>query len=208
MKSLIKKFMFCFIVTLLAGIFNFVEATPVKIASHIYVDEVDKADWFLNGKSDVIFAGCGSPLFSDKKTHYIDYHSIQYGTLKDGRLIITCNFHDMYEFAVFYQGEIGDDSRRARFMMRETVDTTASPLEIDSVLAEFNGQYIDPYPLLGKNLIPCRVAEMLYYIVNGKKFYGSFQPEQFLDDLSEKNIVNPYTQDLYDRCDVIKNSQS
>ena len=92
MKSLIKKFIFCFIVTLLAGMFNFefVEATPVKIAPHIYVDEVDKSDWFLNGKSDIIFAGCGSPLFRDKKTHYIDYHSIKYGTLKDGRLIITC----------------------------------------------------------------------------------------------------------------------
>ena len=206
----IKKISLKFVFILLAGIFcfNFAQAKPAEISAHIYTDTVDKADWFLNDKSDIIFAGYGSPLFPDKKTHYIDYHSIQYGTLPDGRLIITCNFHGMYEMAIFYKGEIGDDSRRARFMMRDTVDSTTSPFEIDSVLAEFNGQYLDPYPPLGKNLIPYRVAEMLYYIVNGKKFYGTFKPEQFIDDSIHKDIVNPYTQDLYDRCDVYKNSQS
>ena len=207
MKLSMKKFTSRFIVTILAGtfIFNSAEAERAEISPHIYVDTVDKADWFLNGKSDIIFAGCGSPLFNDKKTHYIDYKSIKYGRLQDGRFIITCNFQGMYEFAIFYKGEIGDDSRRARFMMRDTVDTTASPLEIDSVLADFNGNYLEPYPTLGENLIPYRVAEMLYYIVTGKKFYGTFDPSRFTDD---KNIVNPYTQDLYDRCDVYKNSKS
>lgn len=108
----------------------------------------------------------------------------------------------MYEFAIFYKGEPGDNSRHARFVMRDTVDSNASPLEIDPVLAEFNGQYMDPFPPLGKSPIPNRVAEMLYYIVNGKKFYGDLKPEDFINDSTHQNILNPYTQDLYDRCKV------
>ena len=61
-------------------------------------------------------------------------------------------------------------------MMRDTVDTNASPLEIDPVLAEFNGQYLESFQPLGKNIIPHRVAEMLYYIVNGEKFFTSETP--------------------------------
>ena len=196
----------CFIFTFLAVIFifNAANAKPVEISPHIFVDEVDKADWFLNGDSEIIFAGYGSPLFPNKKSHYIDYKTIKYGTLQDGRFIITCNFYDMYEFAIFYKGEIGDDSRRARFMIRDTVDSNANAYEIDSVLAKFNGQYMEPFPAVGENLIPYRVAEMLYYIVKGEKFYGSFNPELFIND-SNPNIINPYTQDLYDRCAISRN---
>ena len=204
-----KIFKFIFFIALLMGIFNFklVEATPIEISPHIYVDQIDQENWFLNGNSDIIFVGNGSPLFPNKKSHYIEYASIKYGTLQDGRFIITCNFHDMYEFAIFYKGEPGDDSRRARFMMRDTVDSNASPFEIDSVLAEFNGQYMEPFPTVGKNLITYRVAEMLYYIVKGQKFYGDFNPELFIDETNQ-NIVNPYTQDLYDRCDIARNKYS
>lgn len=196
-----------FIALLLIGIFNFkfVEATPMEISPHIFVDQVDREDWFFNGDSKIIFVGNGSPLFPDKKSHYIDYDSIKYGTLNDGRFIITCNFHDMYEFAIFYNGEISDDSRRARFMMRDTVDSNISPYEIDSVLAEFNGQYLEPFPPVGTNLIPYRVVEMLYYIVKGQKFYGDLNPALFIDETNQ-NIVNPYTNDLYERCDVARNN--
>ncbi|MBQ7630645.1 MAG: hypothetical protein IJS81_10615 [Selenomonadaceae bacterium] len=182
--------------------FQIVNAQSVEIQPHIYADEVAAADWFLNGNDEIIFAGYGSPLFPNKKSHYLDYNSIKYGDLPDGRFIITCNFHDMYEFAIFYKGTPQDSDRAARFMMRDTVDTNANPLEIDSVLAEFNGQYLDPFPPLGKNLIPQRVAEMLYYIVKGEKFFGNLNPESFIDDSTHQNIVNPYTQDLYDRCKV------
>ena len=205
LKLLARKFTFYFCLTFLAGtfIFNSAEATPVEISPNVFVDEVNKADWFLNGDSGIIFVGYGSPLFPNKKSHYIDYKTIKYGTLQDGRFVITCNFYDMYEFAIFYKGEIGDDSRRARFMMRDTVDSNVSAYEIDSVLAEFNGQYMKPFPTVGENLIPYRVAEMLYYIVKGEKFYGSFNPELFINDSNP--IVNPYTQDLYDRCNVLRN---
>lgn len=185
-------------------IFTSAEAKAVEVAPHIFVDPVDSEDWFLNGKSEIIFAGCGSPIFPNKKTHYLDYKTIQYGTLKDGRFIITCNFYGMYEFAVFYKGDKNDDSRRARFMIRATVDSNTSPLEIDPVIAEFNGQYLEPFPPVGKNLIPHRVAEMLYYIVKGEKFYGDFNPELFVDESNPQDILNPYTQDLYDRCKVSK----
>ncbi|MBQ7198714.1 MAG: hypothetical protein IJS29_05575 [Selenomonadaceae bacterium] len=202
-----KIFKFIIFIALLIGIcnFKFVEAAPMEISPHIFIDQVDKEHWFLNGDSKIIFVGNGSPLFPDKKSHYIDYDSIKYGTLNDGRFIITCFFHDMYEFAVFYKGEIGDDSRRARFMMRDTVDSNTSPYEIDSVLAEFNGQYLEPFPAVGTNLIPYRVAEMLYYIVKGQKFYGDLNPALFIDE-SNQNIVNPYTQDLYERCDVARSN--
>lgn len=201
-----QKITSCVIFTFLAVIFTFnaANAKPVEISPNIFVDEVDKDDWFLNGDSEIIFAGYGSPLFPNKKSHYIDYKTIKYGTLQDGRFIITCNFYDMYEFAVFYNGEIGDDSRRARFMMRDTVDSNANPYEIDSVLAEFNGQYIEPFPAVGENLIPYRVAEMLYYIVKGEKFYGTFNPELFINETNPQ-LVNPYTQDLYDRCTISRN---
>lgn len=201
-KSLLK--ISSFVVTFLAGIFifNLAEAKLVEISTHIFVDKVDKQDWYLNGNSDIIFVGHGSPIFPNKKTHYLEYKSIKYGDLKDGRFIITCNFYDMYEFAIFYKGKPGDDSRRARFMMRDTVDSNTNPLEIDSVLAEFNGQYMEPFPPVGTNLIPYRIAEMLYYIVKGQKFYGDFDPELFINE-SNPNIVNPYTQDLYDRCSKI-----
>ena len=198
-----------FLIAFLAGIFifNFAAAKPVEISPHIFIDQVDKQDWYLNGNSDIIFVGQGSPLFPNKKSHYIDYNSIKYGELRDGRFIITCFFYDRYEFAIFYKGKPGDDSRRARFMMRDTVDSNTSPYEIDSVLAEFNGQYMEPFPTVGTNLIPYRVAEMLYYIVKGQKFYGDFNPELFIND-SNQNIVNPYTQDLYDRCDVDRNKST
>ena len=194
-----------FIIAVLAGIFifNCAEAKLVEISPNIFVDEVDKADWYFNGNTDIIFAGYGSPLFPNEKSHYLDYNSIKYGTLQDGRFIITCNFYDMYEFAIFYNGEIGDDSRRARFMMRDTVDSNASPYEVDSVLAKFNGQYIEPFPPVGTNLIPYRVAEMLYYIVKGEKFYGSLNPKHFISE-SNPVIVNPYTQDLYERCNAAR----
>ena len=203
-KFFTKNFIVSFSFILLVGIFICIStsAKPVEISPHIFVDQVDAEDWFLNGKPNFIFVGCGSPLFPNKKTHYLDYKTIKYGTLPDGRFIITCNFLDMYEFAIFYKGEPGDDSRRARFVIRDTVDSNASPLEIDPLLAEFNGQYMEPFPPLGKSPIPNRVAEMLYFIVNGKKFYGDFKPEDFINDSTHQNILNPYTQDLYDRCKV------
>ncbi|MBR5914192.1 MAG: hypothetical protein IKZ58_07520 [Selenomonadaceae bacterium] len=188
-------------------IFNSAEAKIVEVAPHIFIDSVESQDWFLNGQSEIIFAGCGSPIFPNKKTHYLDYKTIKYGTLKDGRFIITCNFYNMYEFAVFYKGDKNDDSRRARFVMRDTVDSNISPFEIDPVIAEFNGQYLEPFPAVGKSPIPNRVAEMLYYMVKGEKFYGNLNPELFINDSTHQDILNPYTQDLYDRCKV-KNSRS
>ena len=187
---------------LLLLIFNFAEAKPVENSPQIFIDQVVVGDWFLNGNDEIIFVGYGSPLFPNKKSHYLDYKTIKFGTLPDGRFIITCKFYDMYEFAIFYKGTPQDEERGARFIMRDTVDTNISPLEIDPVLAEFNGQYLDPFPSLGKNIIPQRVAEMLYYIVKGEKFFGDLNPELFIDDDAHKKIVNPYTQDLYDRCKV------
>ena len=187
-------------------IFSSAEAKIVEIAPHIFSDAVEPQDWFLNGQSKIIFAGYGSPIFPNKKTHYLDYKTIKYGTLKDGRFIITCKFYGMYEFAVFYKGDKNDDSRRARFVMRDTVDSNISPFEIDPVIAEFNGQYLEPFQPVGKNLIPNRVAEMLYYIVKGEKFYGDLNPELFINDSTHKNILNPYTQDLYDRCEKARQS--
>lgn len=178
------------------------EAAQVETSPHIFVDEIDADDWFLKDNQEIIFAGYGSPLFPNLKTHYLDYNSIKYGTLKDGRLIITCEFFDMYEFAIFYQGTPNDESRVARFMMRDTVDSNINPLEVDSVLAEFNGQYIDPFPPLGKNIIPNRAAEMLYYIVKGEKFFGNLDPKLFIDDKEHQNIINPYSEDLYERCRI------
>lgn len=196
------KTFFKFWVILLAGIFisHSADAAQVEISPHIYVDTVDKQDWYRDGNENIIFAGYGSPLFPNKKSHYIDYNSIKYGNLKDGRFIITCNFYNMYEFAIFYKGTPTDAGRSARFMMRDTVDSNASPWEVDPVLAEFNGEDLKPFPLLGKNLIPYRVTEMLYYIVKGEKFYGNLNPADFIG--ADENIVNPYTQDLYDRCKV------
>ena len=124
---------------------------------------------------------------------------IKYGNLPDGRFIITCEFNKMYEFACFYKTDFEDGLNRARFMIRATVDSTVDPFEVDSVLGEFNAVYLEPFPPVGKNLIPYRVAEMLYYIVKGEKFYGNLNPEDFIDE-SHLDIVNPYTQDLYDRC--------
>ena len=201
---LIKNFIVAFFITVIAGIFilNSAEANPVEISPHIYVDQVAKKDWYQNGNANIIFAGYGSPLFPNKKSHYLEYNSIKYGNLKDGRFIITCNFYNMYEFAIFYKGTPTDADRSARFMMRDTVDSNASPFEIDPVLAEFNGEDLKAFPPLGRNIIPYRVAEMLYYIVKGEKFFGNSNPADFID--ANQDIVNPYTQDLYDRCKVAK----
>ena len=190
-----------FCLTLFAAtlIFSSAEAKPVEVSPHIFVDQVDSKDWFLNGNEEIIFVGNGSPLFPNKKTHYLDYKTIKYGNLPDGRFIITCEFNKMYEFACFYKTDFEDGLNRARFMIRATVDSTVDPFEVDSVLGEFNAVYLEPFPPVGKNLIPYRVAEMLYYIVKGEKFYGNLNPEDFIDE-SHLDIVNPYTQDLYDRC--------
>ena len=181
-------------------IFSSAEAKPVEFSPHIFIDSVSNKDWFLNGDENIIFAGYGSPLFPNKKTHYIDYNSIKFATMKDGRLVVTCNFYGLYEFACFYQEKKDDGSGRARFMIRATVDSNASPYEVDSVLGDFNGLYLEPFPPLGTNPIPNRVAEMLYYMVKGEKFYGNLNPEDYLDDDKHKDILNLYTQDLYDRC--------
>ena len=179
------------------------EAKPVESDTpHVYIDQVAEKDWYLNDSPEVIFAGCGSPLFPNKKTHYILRNSIQYGTMKDGRLVIKCNFKGMYEFACFYPDKQANGSHRARFIMGDTINGTVSPLEVDSVLAEYNGQYIAPFPALGKNIIPARVVEMLYYIVKGEKYYGDLNPQDYLEDGAE-DIINPYTPDLYAR--VTKN---
>ena len=159
---------------------------------------------FLEDDSEIIFAGCGSPLFPNKKTHYLQYKTIKYGDLPDGRFIITCEFHDMYEFALFYKAKQADGSHRARFMMRATVDGNINPLELDSIVGQFNGVDLEPFPPVGTNIIPYRVAEMLYYMVKGEKYYGDLNPELFIDDSDHQNILNPYTQDLYDRCKMRK----
>lgn len=198
------KYFVKFWLIILAGIFifNSAEAAQIEISPHIYVDQVDKKDWYKNGNADIIFAGYGSPLFPNKKSHYLEYKSIKYGNLKDGRFIITCNFYGMYEFAFFYKGTPADADRTARFMMRDTVDSNANPFEVDPVLAEFNGEDLKPFPTLGRNLIVHRAAEMLYYIVKGEKFFGNLNPADFIE--ANQDIVNPYTQDLYDRCKVAK----
>ncbi len=157
----------------------------------------------MNGDPKIIFAGCASPLFPNKKTHYLDYKTIKYGDLPDGRFIITCEFYGMYEFAIFYKTKQEDGSHRARFMIRATVDSNINSMEMDSVLGQFNGNDLEPFPPVGTNIVLYRVADMLYYIVKGEKYYGDLNPELFISD-SNKDILNPYTQDLYDRCKVKK----
>ena len=177
---------------------NLASANLVEVTPHIFVDEVVPEDWYLNGAKNIIFAGYGSPLFQNQKTHYIDIKTIKYGTMKDGRLVIKCNFKDMYEFACFYQDKNAEGTYRARVMMGDTINFKINPYEVDSVLGKFNAQNIEPYPEKGTNIIVARVAEMLYYIVKGEKYYGDLKPEQFSSE--GKDIINPYTQDLYDRC--------
>lgn len=199
-----KFFLKIFAVTFFAGIFIFNQALaePVEISPHIYVDKVAEKNWFLNGNKDIIFAGYGSPLFPKKKTHYLDYKSIKFGNLKDGRFIITCNFYGLYEFAVFYTDKKTDGTQSARFMIRATVDSNASPQEVDSVLGVFNGLNLEPFPPVGTNPIVYRTAEMLYYMVKGEKFFGDLNPADYLE--GDKDILNLYTQDLYDRCQRTK----
>ena len=202
-RCLLKIFSTLIIFSALTG--NFISTSAkekaVEISPHIFAEKIDSKDWFLNGDKNIIFVGYGSPLFPTKKTHYVDYDSIKYAELPDGRFVITCNFHGLYEFACFYQEKKDDGSGgRARFMIRATVDSNASPYEVDSVLGDFNGLYLEPFPPLGTNPIPNRVAEMLYYMVKGEKFYGNLNPEDYLDDDKHKDILNLYTQDLYDRC--------
>ena len=186
------------------SIFNSAVAKPVETSPHIFVDEVDRADWFLKGDPNIIFAGCASPLFPNKKTHYLDYKTIKYGNLPDGRFIITCEFYKMYEFAIFYKTNQEDGSKSARFMIRATVDSNIHSLEVDPVLGHFNGVDLEPFPPVGTNIIPYRITEMLYYIVKGEKYYGNLNPELFIDKSNYKDILNPYTQDLYDRCKLKK----
>ncbi len=190
----------------LAGIFifNSAEAKPVEVSPHIFVDQVAEKNWFLNDDHDIIFAGYGSPLFPKKKTHYLDYKSIKFGNLKDGRFVVTCNFYGLYEFAVFYPEKKEDGSQRARFMIRATVDSNAAPLEVDSVAGAFNGLDLEPFPSAGTNPIVWRTVEMLYYMTKGEKYYGDLNPADFLDDEEHKDVLNPYTQDIYDRCKVKK----
>ena len=185
-------------------ILNPAMAKPVEVSPHIFVDEVDKEDWFLKGDPNIILAGCASPLFPNKKTHYLDYKTIKYGNLPDGRFIITCEFYKMYEVAIFYKTNQEDGSKSARFMIRATVDSNANPLEVDSVLGHFNGADLEPFPPVGTNIVPYRIVDMLYYMVKGEKYYGDLNPELFLDDSTHKDILNPYTQDLYDRCKLRK----
>ena len=198
-----KLFKIFFATLFFAGIFifNSTEAKNVETSPHIFVDEVAEKNWFLNGDKNIIFAGYGSPLFPKKKTHYLDYKSIKFGNLKDGRFVVSCNFHGLYEFAIFYTEKKSDGSQRARFVIRATVDSNASPYEVDSVLGDFNGIYLEPFPT---NPIIYRTAEMLYYLVKGEKFYGDLNPADYLDDAEHKDILNLYTQDLYDRCKVQK----
>ena len=185
-------------------VFNSAMAKPVEVSPHTFIDEVDKEDWFLKDDPNIIFVGCASALFPNKKTHYLDYKTIKYGNLPDGRFIITCEFYNMYEFAIFYKPKQEDLSHRARFMIRATVDSNISPLEVDSVLGQFNGLDLEPFPPVGTNIIPYRLVDMLYYMVKGEKYYGDLNPELFIDDSTYQNILNPYTQDLYDRCKVKK----
>lgn len=185
---------------------HLVMAKPIEVTPHIFVDEVPSEDWYLNNTKSIIFAGYGSPIFPNQKSHYIDVKSIQYGQMKDGRLVIKCNFNNMYEFACFYQDKNDEGSYRARFMMVDTINGNLNAFEVDSILANFNAQNIEPFPQLGTNIIPARVVEMLYFIVKGEKYYGDLNPKLFVNtSASETNdIINPYTQDLYDRCSVIR----
>ncbi len=186
-----------------AGLFIFgtapVRAELVEVSPHIFTDVIDEKDRFLNGDKHIIFVGCGSPIFPGKKTHYLEVKTIQHGIMPNGRLIIKCNFNGMYEFACFYLDKKPDGSHRARFMMGPTVNTTLSPFEVDSVLAQFSDVLLDPFPEKGTNLIVHRAAEILYYLVKGEKYYGDLNPEDFLDG-SGKDIVNPYTPELYETC--------
>jgi len=198
---MLRQFLKIFAVTFFVfGILSFTpaEAKPVEVSPHIFVDTVPEKNWYLNDNKDVIFVGYGSPLFPKKKTHYLDYKSIKFGTLKDGRFIITCNYYGLYEFAVFYTDKKDDGSQTARFMIRATVDSNASPHEVDSVLGDYNGLNLKPFPPARTNPIVYRTAEMLYYLVKGEKFFGDLNPADYLE--GDQDILNPYTQDLYDRC--------
>lgn len=204
----VKKFLSVFagIIFLLNFSFQITLAKPVEVEPHIFVDVIPQNDWTFNGANDILFVGYGSPLFPKKKSHYILCKTIQFGYMKDGRLVIKCNFKDMYEFAVFYQEKKADSSYRAKMMMGDTVNKNKLALEVDSVLAKFNDQLLEPFPNVGENLIPYRVAEMLYFIVKGEKYYGDLNPQDFLNikDKNVLNIVNPYTQDLYEQCKLFR----
>ena len=209
MKKSVKKISLIAAVILALAVFisNIAMAKPVEISPHIFIDEVEPDDWYLNDIKSIIFVGYGSPLFPKQKSHYINIKSIQYGHMKDGRLVIKCNFNKMYEFACFYPDKKADGSHRARFIMGDTVNGNTSPFEVDSILAKFNAKDIEPFPQLGTTIIPARVVEMLYFIVKGDKYYGDLNPKQFVNnsDLEIIDIINPYTQDLYDRCSAFRN---
>ncbi len=195
----IKKFLSAFF-----GIFFLLQlqttfAKPVEVAPHIFEDAIPASDWQFEGANDILFVGYGSPIFPRQKTHYILCSTIQYGHMPDGRLVIKCNFKDMYEFAVFYQDKKDDGSHRAKMMMGDTVNGNKSPFEVDSVLAKFNDQLLEPFPPVGENLIPYRIIEMLYYIVRHEKYYGDLNPQDFVNG---SDIVNPYSRELYNQCEI------
>ncbi len=200
MKKFLSKIVASAVFAGITGLgLNVGHAAITEIAPHVFTDPAPQDEWHLNSQNNVILVGKGSPIFPEKNTHYIARNTIKYGTMKDGRLFVKCNFYDSYEFAIMYPGKKKDGTHRARFFMRDAVSGNDSPFEIDPVLAPFNGTDVEPFPKLNKvNPIPARVVEMLYFIVKGDKYYGDLQPADYVR--SSNDILNPYTPDLYERC--------
>ena len=201
-----KKFKHLFFSACIVGAtilnFNSVEAVPIASGEHLFIDEVAPEDWFFDNSRNYIFVGYGSPYLPEEKTHFIVRNSIKYGTMADGRLIVKCIFKDFYNFEVVYQPKKADGSHRAIFILRDQLKGGSTGAEVEPVLYPFNGQEIEPFPPLKSNIMPSRVAEMLYFIVTGEKYYGNLNPNNFTDAAAHKYILNPYTPDLYERCKI------
>ena len=63
MKKSVKKISLIAAVILALAVFisNIAMAKPVEISPHIFIDEVEPDDWYLNDIKSIIFVGYGSP---------------------------------------------------------------------------------------------------------------------------------------------------
>ncbi len=185
-----------FMITLVSlwafSVFSCVSASVVQ--AHEVIDcYVDYGDWYFQGNRD----GIKVSLLSDL---YLYRPSVQSGVNERGHTVVMGAFfrpgaEEMFvcgcEYSYSYYGD--DPKRYGDVYWNIEYENGGSDARSLVELPGNTGMWANDEAYI--------MAEMLYYIGTGQKFFGNCDPYSAVMGYSDGKAYNHFTQDLYDRCD-------
>lgn len=190
--SEICRFMTALMVLCWGAVF-FCALDAVAHAHEVVNCHVDYGDWYFQGNRD----GIRVSLLSDL---YLYRPSVQMGNNERGHTVVMgMFFRPGSEEAFACGGEYswsmyGDDpTRYGDVYWNIEYENGGSDARSLVELPGNTGMWANDEAYI--------MAEMLYYIGTGQKFFGNCDPYSAVMGYSDGKAYNHFTQDLYDRCD-------